>query len=270
MYSKGHSDFEIAQVLGKTKAGVAARRQNYLNLKSRNFWSDEENSILFNYYSKMSAEDISSKFLPNKSRNAIVHHAQILGLTGYRDYEFYSESDYQFIKDNYLTMSDSEMGEVLHRSKASIKNNRLKLKCYRQNPGFCNYENVTKFARGQIWSWKEQSMIACNYKCVATGEKFEVIHHLVGFNTIVKNVLREYYPDIIDDVDINTWKEEDRNLFAERIREEQAKYPLGVCLAKRVHEEFHNEYGRGDNTSEQFKHFINKNYPNNNFKIIMQ
>ena len=40
-------------------------------------------------------------------------------------------------------------------------------------------------------------------------------------------------------------------------------HPLGVCLRRDIHIEFHRIYGNGHNTKEQFDEFV-KNYKNNN------
>lgn len=104
-----------------------------------------------------------------------------------------------------------------------------------------------------LLQWKKDSMKACDYKCIITGEKFEEIHHLYSFDKILeetllfleldrKKVVQEYTEMEIELID---------NVFIEKHRQ----YGLGVCLTKNVHKMFHNIYGYGNNTPEQFDEF---------------
>jgi hypothetical protein len=99
-----------------------------------------------------------------------------------------------------------------------------------------------------------------------TGERFDEIHHLVSLNTILESVYAGLGIDR-ETFDINQIGEQDREKFMQCVYEEQSKYPLGVCLRKDIHCQFHNQYGYGDNTIEQFKEFLHTNYPNIKFNI---
>lgn len=61
---------------------------------------------------------------------------------------------------------------------------------YRINKEYAKYENLSKFFRGHIQSWKTCSMEACNYQCILTGDKNFDIHHLYGFNYIVNEAFK--------------------------------------------------------------------------------
>jgi hypothetical protein len=163
-------------------------------------------------------------------------------------------------------MSDDEMASVLGRSKSSIKNHRALMGIYRTQKGNINYENTSVYVRRHNVQWKKDSMVECGFKCIITGERFDEIHHLVSLNAILENVYvslsinRETF-------DINQIGEQDREKFMQCVYEEQSKYPLGVCLRKDIHSQFHNQYGYGDNTIEQFEEFLHINYPNIKFNI---
>ena len=49
------------------------------------------------------------------------------------------------------------------------------------------------------------------------------------------------------------------NNILSTFRKIQSNYPLGVCLTKEIHKKFHEVYGYGNNTEEQWNDFV-KNY----------
>ena len=157
-------------------------------------------------------------------------------------------------------MSDDEMANILGRSKSSIKNHRVLMGIYRTQKGSINYENVAIYVRRHNKQWKQDSMVNCSFRCIVTGERFDEIHHLVSLNTILNNVYTKLNIDK-EAFDINATDEQHRHSFMQAVYEEQTKYPLGVCLCKDVHCQFHNQYGYGDNTIEQFEEFLHINYP---------
>lgn len=172
----------------------------------------------------------------------------------------YSNDDIQFVRENYLFMSDEELGKCLHRRGNSIKELRRKNKIYRKD--LCaptNYRGVLMFIQANNTEWKKRSMESCGYKNVIDGDAFNDIHHLYAKNLILNQALENIGMKMPDD--INALSEDEKNIILRAFFEEQGKYPLGVCLNKRQHILFHRQYGFGWNTPEQFVDFIKKFYP---------
>lgn len=115
------------------------------------------------------------------------------------------------------------------------------------------FTNIKAYLRNNIVNWKKESMYACNYKCVITGDDFDDIHHLHSFNLIFKELINETMFELKDNF-IEHNKDEIEYL-ENKIVELHNKYGLGVCLRKDIHSLFHVLYGRGDNTPEQFDEF---------------
>lgn len=224
-----------------------------------NSWSDEENALLTDLYGTAPAEQISA-FFPKRSTNSIVLHAKSLGLSGFSTYHTYTEREHEFIRQNYLYMSDSKIGDLLGHPACSIKNRRNKLGCHRK-VGATKYEDIGVYIRRHNDAWKIMSMRNCGYKCILSGERFDEIHHLFSQNTIIKNVFDDMEIDV-SQFDINALSDCERNDFLEKFYQEQAKYPPGVCLTRKIHKHFHDEYGYGNNTPEQFYEFVERFYPN--------
>ena len=109
--------------------------------------------------------------------------------------------------------------------------------------------------RDRIGQWKRDSMKLSNYKCTITGKSFDVVHHLYGFNLILKETMNILNLKYYDEIDRYT-KEELINI--EKICFElHYKNGLGVCLVVPIHKLFHSRdlYGIGDNTPEEFEEF---------------
>ena len=112
---------------------------------------------------------------------------------------------------------------------------------------------ITKYLRKCLTDWKKDSMRNCNYKCVITGENFNAIHHLYGFNKIVKEIFIE--TDLIVKSKVLDYTDEELKIIKDKCIELHNKYPLGICLTSEIHNLFHSIYGTGDNISEQFYEF---------------
>jgi hypothetical protein len=123
------------------------------------------------------------------------------------------------------------------------------------------------YIRGKINQWNEDSMKACNYKCVLSGKRFDTVHHLYGFNTILFEALEILDLPIYDM--INKYSNEELNNIEIICLELHYKYGLGVCLSKPIHDLFHKIYSKGDNTPEQFEEFSTR-YRNFEFDELLE
>lgn len=258
-YNQGLTDEEISKAMPWRTASSINSRRSRIGATKPMVWTAEEEDFLIKNYSIMPAKEIE-KYLPGRTRNAIVSHAVNLGLTGYRDYDYYTNNDLDFIKDNYLTMTDAEIGNILNHPAASIKNHRNRMGLHRVNKKEINYESFDLYFRRHNYDWKKKSMENCSYKCVLTGDRFDDIHHLMSQNTIIETVLNKWNIEK-SDFNINALSEEERYLFLSDVLTEQSKYPLGICLRHDVHKQFHDLYGFGNNTPEQFYKFVERYYP---------
>ena len=265
MVKSGNSIDEIHEEIPWRSTVSIKNRITKICEPRRQKWTEEENEKLIELYSAIPLDALVNLFT-NRSRDAIIIHAGKLGLKAYVEYKDYTEYENDFIRENYLTMSDEDIGKILGRSRQSVKNHRNEMGIHRVQKYNINYESASVYVRRHIQEWKKESMKNCGFKCVVTGDRFDEIHHLVSLNVILESVYNRLGLDI-ESFDINTITEEDRCVFLNEVKNEQSKYPLGVCLRKDIHAEFHNYYGYGNNTEEQFYEFIEKYYPNANINV---
>jgi hypothetical protein len=113
-------------------------------------------------------------------------------------------------------------------------------------------KQLSHYLRDYIITWRKDSMVSSRFKCVITGGKFDVVHHLHSYNQILKETLGELNIPLYDDYSAYTFDE--LNLIKERLLRNHYKYPLGVCLREDIHKEYHSIYGH-NNTPEQFEEF---------------
>ena len=72
----------------------------------------------------------------------------------------------------------------------------------------------------------------------------------------------------VSNMDFSKMTNDEKTEIASYFRDVQAKYPLGLCLTKQYHKKFHDEYGYGDNTPQQFYEFV-KNVAPDRLDYIM-
>lgn len=235
---------------------ISLKSEYYTNMiKNRSKWSDDEVEILKNNYSVIPITDIM-KLLPNRTYDSIVLKARKLSLVSYvRQQQLYSDDDINFIESNWELMSDEEMATILNRTRRAIKAMRCEIGLFRQDKESNHYKNLNKFLRGQISQWKKRSAEECNFQCVLTGSKNFDIHHIISFNTILKNFMQEC--NVILKENFEDYTNEELYNISTSFLEYHNQYPVGVCIEKSLHMKFHQMYG-DINNYEQWNMFVDK------------
>ena len=108
-----------------------------------------------------------------------------------------------------------------------------------------------------VKQWRKDTYIRENSKCQLTGNHVHGgnsdVHHLKGFNTIVKeahNLHNIQIKEIVAD-----YTEEELRLLEEYIVKWHKDTANAVVLCDEVHNLFHKLYGKGNNTPEQYIEF---------------
>lgn len=242
-------EYTMEQIQNQAKKmGLAKRKQ----------WSEEEISILMYKYECSGTYGVIN-LLPGRSKRAIIGKAMSLGL---RCDCFWNEEEVKFLIENWPAMSDEEIAKELGRGVKGIADKRRKLGLY-YTIDHNGYHTLINYIRMNIVDWKKQSMQECGYKCVLTGEQFDDIHHKYGFNLMLKETFE--ITGIDDRESIDDYSESELEYILKTFRTIQDKYPLGVCLSRDVHVLFHQIYGYGNNTVEQWDEFETK-YKNGELK----
>lgn len=230
-----------------------------LGLTQPQEWTEEEIKILKNNYSSLPKEEIQ-KLLPNRTWNAITLKGNNLDIKSYRYInEKYSEEQKNFIIENFGKMTDIEIANALGKSVHGISDQRHSLGLYYLDKNYSKYNNISKFFRAHIYDWKENSMKQCNYQCIFTGSKDYAIHHIISFNTILSKFFS--YIDsknLLKSNNLSDYSKEELDNLIKIFNTIHDKYPLGVCVRKDIHNLFHNIYGSGGNTKEQWDIFSEK------------
>lgn len=110
--------------------------------------------------------------------------------------------------------------------------------------------------RNKIYTWKRDSMIMCNYKCIITENKFDIIHHIFPFFKIIDLMLQD--KDVTLKNKINEYSDIELKNMEQKCLELHYQYGLGICLCLPIHKLFHKVYGNRNNTPQQFLEFIQK------------
>ena len=256
-YSQNLKVKDIEKLLNyKFTYGAIVTKANVLGIIKVKKWTDEEVDIMLNNYSSIPINEIC-KLLPNRKKDNIIAKAKKLGLKSYEYLKkHWSDEDLEFLISNYKNMTDEEIAESLGRSVDSIRGKREILKLLRPvEKGV--YDYLSEYIRKHNRQWKKDSIRNCNFQCVITKGRFQAIHHLYGMNLILKETLLEL--NIVEKEHFKDYTEDELSIIVDKFLEVQSRYPLGLCLSKEIHKDFHDKYGYGNNTPEQFEKYLQEN-----------
>jgi len=219
-----------------------------IGLTESRCWTGTEITLMEQYYNIKSAMGMLD-LLPNRSIEAIRTKAVELNLISP---VYYTKEEELFIKNNWKSMTDFEISKYIHRTLRSVIWKRTELKLYRISDN-SSYNTLSEYVRKNNLEWKNKSIQDCNFKCIISGNRFQDIHHLHGLNLILNETIE--FLDFQLKENMDEYSPEELFNLLKYFRKIQDKYPLGVCLSREIHKQFHNIYGYGDNTPKQFEEF---------------
>lgn len=89
------------------------------------------------------------KLLPNRTKDSIIDRAKTLKMKSYFYLNrVYTDEDKQFIINNWKSMSDEQIANVLDRTPIAISEQRHVMNLYKINKEYAKYENLSKMFRG--------------------------------------------------------------------------------------------------------------------------
>lgn len=249
---------EIILMLGGRFTESVIRTKAYkLGLRSRKEWTASEIEILQRHYETTPTEDLLTMF-PDRTIRMIQDKARSMGLHAYSYLNrAWSKEDDDYIKSSWKGKTDAEIAAILGRTFRSVKWRREKLGLFREVASG-TYEYLRKYLWKTNREWRKKSIAACNYQCIVTGHRFSDVHYLYASNLIVQEVLDDLG---LEYGKVHTFTDNQLETIAEKYAEYHAHHPLGVCLSEPIHKQFHDLYGYGNNTPDQFQEFLEQYYP---------
>lgn len=249
LYKKGLTIEDILRISHskRSKRSIQRRLTSLGIASSRREWTKDEIKYLENYYHIFNPNDIA-RYL-NRSKSSIVSKALGLGLKGTY---YWSKEEENFLANNWMKMTDAQLAKYLHKNIYSISNRRKKMGYIRVDPNEKNYKMLSQYLRANTKWWIQKSKDACGNVCIFSGSNNFDVHHLYSVSSIIKDVLSELK---IEAKKFDDYSEEELSLILNKYENILNTTPLGVCLRRDIHREFHSIFGYGHNTPEQFKEF---------------
>lgn len=253
VYSSDLSTEEISQQIfhGKYTASAIQTKAYLLRLEKSARWTDEEMELLFKYYPVLQPDEMA-KMLPRHPKGSIIAKANDNGLVSFR---YWGKNEIDYLLKHYSMQSDEEIAQYLHRTSEAVRGQRDRMKLYHPIER-CIYEDIPRFLRPKIRPWREKSVKKCHDKCIITGSKIYDVHHLYAFNLILSETLKKIKFPLKEN--FADYTEEELEYLVNEFLKIHNSYPLGICIDRNLHRQFHSMYGHGNNTPEQFEEFLNK------------
>lgn len=254
---------DIIPLLSKPYTSQAIKSEaGRLGLWQNRLWTKEEEDIIKNFYATLPMSEVLN-LLPNRTFPSILHKAQEFQIKSYFfNTRIYTEDQKNFLRNNYLIMSNEELAKKLNRNSKNIQQKLWAMGLIRPfDPKTVCYKNIVTFIRARIEVWRNHYREECNYICSVSGKQSNiVVHHCRSFNLLLEETIEELDFEIKDNFIDYTKIELER--FLEKFLEIQEYYGEYCCVDKNIHKLFHDNYGYGDNTIEQWNEFVEK-YKNN-------
>jgi len=221
-------------------------------------WSEQDIQTLEDNYPHMTNKELFNTYFPFLTISKIMHRANDLGFSK-------TEETLQRVHDELGKFhSERLIGIDKWKSKNNPQFNSKRFGSL--NP---NYKGgisaLYQELRRNLKQWKIDSVESGNYVSFLTGRRFNDIHHLYSFDNIVRDTLMETGLPLYED--ISFYSDEEIKQLVDKCIEIHYRHPLGVCLEEKYHVKFHEDYGYGNNTEEQFYEFLD-NYYNGKYKDL--
>lgn len=259
MYSKTFE--EISDLIDNRKSSSQVKQKAFkLGYRNDDSWTEEEINILKKNYSLIPMIEIMKLLPRHKTKDCIQMKASQLNLKSYYSLNcMWTDDEKDFIKNNWKSMSDIELADKLKRSQRNVKYQRERLGLFRSDPFGEINNRLNDYLRGRSYTWRKNSINACNNKCVLTGsEKFDV-HHIYPVNQIISDILYELN---LENKNLDEYTSKELEIIVTKFNEKQNKY-LGVCVRQDIHNLFHSIYG-DIATKDQWEQFV-IDFKNNKF-----
>lgn len=255
-YGKISND-EIIPLLDTVRtSGAIKGKANSLGFVAYNLWTQPEEEIMKQFYSNMELSDIQ-KLLPNRTPIQIQAKGRTMGILSYSYLnKIYSKDELEFLENNYLSLSNSELAMKLGRSENAIAQRLFLMDLYRPHEvKKSGYTKLQGFVRSRLQSWKEMYKRKCDYTCCITGSKGSIaVHHCRSFNILFQETI-----DLLDfqlKDDFESYTDDELEQFYSSFFDLQEMYGEYVCVSEHLHLLFHKIFGYGDNTIEQWNEFV--------------
>lgn len=153
---------QIAKHLNRTVGSVTHKVTNMLTmrkLKTRK-WKPSEKRTLRRLYGKISVAEIAARL--NRTEDSVRHQATVLKLTA-KGAPPYTEAEIEFIRNNYLKMTNVQIGKILKRTPTGIVQIAKRLKLTANPIKKKLWDRIPKRSAELLYTEEEKEFIRMNY-----------------------------------------------------------------------------------------------------------